>query len=350
MTRASHDSQAPADRLPVDVALGGGGVRGFALVGALAALDAAGYRAVRVLGSSAGALVGAFVAALTAAGEPVRRLGELMNAFDPRRLAHPPLLGRIPLVGDPLSLLVDHTIYRSDYLRSFVSDQLAALGVRTFADLALPATGPESGDALGLSASQRFRLAVTVTDLTLRREAVLPWDLPQYGLPPEDYSVADAVVASAAIPFLFPSARIAGRDGTSVVVDGGVLDDLPIGTLDATVRRPPPWPTWAISVGGLLPARHTSPTNLVSEAIALAETLVAGGEARHIADPCTAERTVLVDASGVSPLDFDLSAARRDSLVAAGHAAATDFLARWDFDAWLARCGRQPTVRVVPRG
>ena len=49
MTRASHDSQAPADRRPVDVALGGGGVRGFALVGALAALDAAGYRAVRVL-------------------------------------------------------------------------------------------------------------------------------------------------------------------------------------------------------------------------------------------------------------------------------------------------------------
>lgn len=335
-------------RRPVDVALGGGGVRGVALVGALRALDDAGYRVVRVLGSSAGAVVGAFVAALVAAGQPMRRLSELMDAFDPRRLAEPTLLGRVPLVGEPLSLLVDQTIYRGGYLRSFVTEHLAALGVRTFADLALPTSGPEAGPSLDLAPSQRFRLAVTVTDLTLRREAVLPWDLPQYGLEPASFSVADAVIASAAIPFLFPSARIPGRDGASVVVDGGVMDDLPIGTLDATTPRPPPRPTWAISVGGLPSQDRRSPGNPVAEAIALVETLLAGGEARHIADPCTAERVIAIAAGGISPLDFDLSSAQRDTLMAAGRAAASNFLAHWDFDTWLARCGQQPAIRIIP--
>jgi NTE family protein len=340
--------QGSSGHRPVDLALGGGGVRGVALVGALRELDDAGYRAVRVLGSSAGAVVGAFVTALLAAGEPVSRLSELMDAFEPRRLAEPTMLDRLPLVGEPLSLLVDHAIYRGRYLRSFVTEQLTALGVRTFADLALPTSGPEAGQAADLAPSQRFRLAVTVTDLTLRREAVLPWDLPQYGIEPDSFAVADAVVASAAIPFLFPSSRITAGDGTSVVVDGGVMDNLPIGTLDATTPRPPPWPTWAISVGGLLPPSRRSPANPVAEAIALVETLIAGGEARHVADPCTADRIIAIAASGVSPLDFDLSTAQRDTLIAAGRASASRFLARWDFDAWLSRCGRQPAVRILP--
>lgn len=332
----------------VNLALGGGGVRGVALVGALRELDDAGYRAVRVLGSSAGAVVGAFVAALVAAEEPMSRLSELMDAFDPRRLAEPTVLDRVPLVGEPLSLLVDHAIYRGGYLRSFVTEHLAALGVRTFADLALPSSGPEAGKSLDLAPSQRFRLAVTVTDLTLRREAVLPWDLPRYNVEPALFSVADAVVASAAIPFLFPSSRIAGRVGASVVVDGGVTDNLPIGTLDATTLRPPPWPTWAVSVGGLLPQNRRSPGNPVAEAIALIETLIAGGEARHVTDPCTAERIIAIDAGGISPLDFDLNASERATLLAAGRAATSSFLARWDFDAWLARCGQQPAVRIMP--
>lgn len=335
-------------RQPVDLALGGGGVRGVALVGALRALDDAGYRAVRVLGSSAGAVVGAFVAALAAADQPMSRLSELMDAFDTRRLAEPTLLDRVPYLGEPLSLLIDHAIYRSDYLRRFVTEQLTALGVRTFADLALPVSGPEAAESPKLAPSQRFRLAVTVTDLTHRREAVLPWDLPQYGLEPESFSVADAVVASGAIPFLFPSARIDGRDGASVLVDGGVMDNLPIGTLDATTPRPPPRPTWAISTSGLPSESRRSAGNPVAEAIGLVETLIAGGEGRHIADPCTAERIIAIPAMGISPLDFDLSAAQRDMLLGAGRTAATSFLARWDFDAWLARCGQQPAVRVMP--
>jgi NTE family protein len=180
-----------------------------------------------------------------------------------------------------------------------------------------------------------------VTDLTHRRAAVLPWDLPDYGLDPGSYSVVDAVLASTAIPFLFPPVRLKGAGGESTFVDGGVLDDVPIATLDATVERPPPWPTFALSLGRLVPAESRPGPGLLGEGVALVETLLAGSESQHLAEPCTAERVVTIATSGMSPLDFELSAAKRSQLIEAGREAAGAFLATWNFEEWLSRCGSQ---------
>lgn len=333
--------QRPDPTSWANLALGGGGVRGVGLVGAVDSFNQAGYRFARVLGTSAGAVVGAFVAALQQAGQPPSELVALMNSFDYSKLATPGVLGRIPVIGEPAEVLLGHSLYQDAYLRSFLTDHLSALGVRTFADLALTPDGPEGADVAGLASSQRYRLAVTVTDLTHRRAAVLPWDLPEYGIDPGSYSVVDAVLASTAIPFVFPPGHLRGAGGVSTLVDGGLLDDVPIGTLDATVQRPPPWPTFALSLGGLAPAHSSLGFGLLAEGVALVETLLAGTESRHLAEPCTADRVVTIAASGVSPLDFGLSAAQRASLLAAGRQAATAFLATWDFPAWLRRCGNQ---------
>jgi NTE family protein len=339
-TVASVPQRASTTRR-ANVALGGGGVRGVGLVGAVQAFDEAGYRFLRVLGTSAGAVVGAFLAALEQARRPVSELVALMGGLDFARLATPGSLGRVPLIGEPAELVLGRSLYQDAYLRSFLGDHLSALGVRTFADLALNPRGPEDAEVAGLAPSQRYRLAVTVTDLTHRRAAVLPWDLPEYGLDPGSYSVVDAVLASTAIPFVFPPGRLKGSGGISTLVDGGVLDDVPIATLDATVERPPPWPTFAISLGGLAPAHSRLGSGLLADAVALVETLLAGRESRHLAEPCTAERLVTIAASGVSPLDFGLSAAQRSKLLAAGREAATAFLATWNFEAWLSRCASQ---------
>lgn len=350
-----------------DLALGGGGVRGIGLVGAVEVLGQAGYAFPRAVGTSAGAVTAAFIAALGQAGQPVARLGDLLAGFDYQRLAQPDLLGRVPLVGGALDVLAGRPLFRGTYLRSFVTERLADLGVRSFADLRLPAGGADEAGAAGLAPSQRYRLAVTVTDLTNHREAVLPWDLPEYGVDPDGFSVADAVVASAAIPFVFPSVALepgggaptprAGRSTPAVLVDGGVLDDVPIATLDASVPRPPPWPSFALVPGGTVPggtvpgaggglaggrvprSRRLSPVGPLPEAVSLVETLLAGGESRPLAEPCTTARTVRIDASGVSPLDFGISPAQQRQLLDAGREAAGRFLAGWDFDSWLARCG-----------
>lgn len=336
-----------------NLAMGGGGVRGVGLVGAVEVLAEAGYVFPRVIGTSAGALVSAFVAALIQKERPMSALSGLLESLDYRRLADPDPIGRLPLVGATLEIASGRTLYQGHYLKDFVSGQLEDLGVRTFADLALP----ESPDTAHLAPSQRYRLAVTVTDLTLRREAVLPWDLPEYGIEPDGFPVADAVLASSAIPFVFPPVGLRGKNGTSSLVDGGVLDDVPVTPLDLSSPGPLPWPNLILSLGGLVPpsARQGAlaggrlpslggPGKVVDEVVDLVETLLAGGESRRLADPCTKERTIRIDASGVSALQFDLSTDQQRQLLDNGRAAAAAFLKTWDFSGWLQRCAGLPRL------
>ena len=241
-----------------NLAMGGGGVRGVGLVGAVEVLAEAGYVFPRVIGTSAGALVAAFVAGLTQHGQPMSGLSGLLDRLDYRRLADPSPIGHLPVVGATLEIASGRTLYQGSYLKEFVTEQLAGLGVHTFADLALP----DGSDTAHLAPSQRYRLAVTVTDLTLRRGAVLPWDLPEYGIEPDGFPVADAVLASSAIPFVFPAVSLAGKDGTSSLVDGGVLDDVPVTPLDLSSPQPPTVPSLILSSAASChrdPARVRSP-------------------------------------------------------------------------------------------
>jgi NTE family protein len=127
-------------RVQADLVLEGGGVKGIALVGAVTALADAGYAFPRVAGSSAGAVVAALTAALQAAGEPLDRLTELVGSVDYRRLRDPGGLGRLPVVGRALALLVHDGLYEGRYLEQFLSGVLGELGVRTFGDLRIPRT------------------------------------------------------------------------------------------------------------------------------------------------------------------------------------------------------------------
>lgn len=333
-----------------NLAMGGGGVRGVGLVGAVEVLAEAGYVFPRVLGTSAGALVAAFVASLTQHGQPMSGLSGLLDRLDYRRLADPSPIGHLPVVGATLEIASGRTLYQGAYLKKFVTEQLAELGVHTFADLALP----EGPDTAHLAPSQRYRLAVTVTDLTLRREAVLPWDLPEYGIEPDGFPVAQAVLASSAIPFVFPAVGLTGETGTSALVDGGVLDDVPVTPLDISSPQPPTLPNLILSLGGLVPPSSRQnvftagrlpslggPGKVVDEIVDLVETLLAGGESRRLADPCTKARTIRIDASAVSALQFDLNPAQRRQLLDNGRATATSFLKGWDFNRWLQTCANQ---------
>ena len=77
-----------------DLVCEGGGVRGIGLVGAVDALNQAGYRFPRVAGTSAGSIVASLVAALQAAGEPLSRLAEIMRTIDYRKFLDRSLIGR----------------------------------------------------------------------------------------------------------------------------------------------------------------------------------------------------------------------------------------------------------------
>jgi NTE family protein len=319
---------------PVDLVLEGGGVKGIGLVGAAQVLDEAGYRFERLAGTSAGAIVAAFLAA----GFPVGEVTARMRRLDLRRFRDPTMLSRVPLVGRTASLLLRRGLYEGRELEEWLRPQLAEQGVRTFGDLRLRGEAAE-----GLPSEAAYRLVVLATDLSLGRQVRLPWDYRRlYGLDPDEQDVARAVRTSAAIPFFFrPVTLDHGATGaTSYLVDGGLLSSFPVDVFDVPRGQVPRWPTFGIKLSAR-PSAQTVPravTGPVSYLRAVVETLLGATDRAHLDDPCVLARTMFVDTLDVRSTDFDLDAALRARLEANGRSAAERFLERWDEEAYRALC------------
>src|SRR6202048_3495276 len=170
--------------------LGGGGARGAAHVGIRQGLFEAGVEApVSVVGTSVGALNGSAIAAYPslAGTMMLREVWLSRQAVDVFR-AHP--LGTIisGLRRDQVSALPQQNI------RRLIERAQALTGIATFEQL-------------------RIALAVVATDLNAGRPAVF-----------RSGALTPALLASTAIPGLFPSVRIGKREH----LDGGIVDNTPL--------------------------------------------------------------------------------------------------------------------------
>ncbi|WP_396919178.1 patatin-like phospholipase family protein, partial [Mycolicibacterium sp.] len=231
-----------------DLVLSGGGVKGIGLVGAVGALLDAGYEVERVSGTSAGSLVGAVVAAAAQQGSLTSdQVREIALSVPYRKFRDSGPIESIPVLGTAWGLLRETGVYRGDFAHDWIRGELKNLGINTFGDLAI--------DDDHLLADRRYRLVVTVTDLTTGQLVRLPWDYRRvYGLDPDEQSVADAVRASMAIPFLFQPVTLKDAAGeASTLVDGGVLSNFPIDSFDRPDGREPRWPTFGVTVVPYLP-------------------------------------------------------------------------------------------------
>lgn len=324
-----------------DLVLSGGGVKGVGLVGAVVALLDAGYHPQRISGTSAGSIVGAVLAAATQHGSMTgAQVKDLALQLDYRKFLDAGPVERIPLVGPAQALLRGTGIYRGDYARDWVRRQLADLGVHTFADLAI--------DDPKLPTEQRYRLVVTVSDVTTGQLVRLPWDYRRvYGLDPDEQSVADAVRASMSIPFIFRPVELTSAKGrTSTLVDGGLSSNFPIDSLDRTDGAQPRWPTFGITllpnlpdgndavIPALAPLRVLGAPHLLEDVIT---TVLVGRDQAYLNQPWVEARTIRVDSTQVGFLDFDIDARAVQAQYAKGHAAAQRFLATWDWAAYLRR-------------
>ena len=326
----------PPDRLPADLVLEGGGVKGIALVGATVELLRR-YRFERVAGSSAGAVLAAFVAAGLDADGVLERTSRLEYDRVPDAWAP------VPVVAPAVELLTRSGLHPGHYVTEWVRRELADLGVHTFGDL----RREDPGDDPTLAPWQRYRLVVTATDVTRGRLLRLPWDYRDYGLDPDAQPVADAIRASLAIPFFFsPQTLRDPRTGRrSTLLDGGVLSNFPVEIFDRTDAAPPRWPTFGVGVGDVLSDGEVSVfphRRLLPPPVRLLDSLVAttvnGRDRTYLAQPCVRRRAISIDTSGTRATDFDISPAERARLVTAGTTAARDFLAGWDWADYLRGC------------
>ena len=323
---------------PVDLVLAGGGVKGIGLVGAVVKLIDAGYRPYRIAGTSAGAVVGSIVAAAAAgeqfSGELVKDLALSINY---RKFLDAGPIHGVPEVGSTWGLLDGDGIFRGDYAHEFITDQLDNLGVRTFGDLAVD--DPE------LPEERRYRLVVTAADLTRGQLVRLPWDYRRvYGLDPDEQPVADAVRASMSIPFFFRSVRLTSSTGlTSTLVDGGLISNYPLESLDRLDGLPPRWATFGVTVlpnlpdgndkviPGLSALRMIADTRLLEGVIS---TMLVGHDQAYLDAPQVRARSIEVDSTEVGVLEFDITGAQTKALYHKGYQAAEHFLATWDEKAY----------------
>lgn len=325
-----------------DVVLEGGGVKGIALVGAVDVLEEHGYQVQRVAGTSAGAIVGALIAAGLTADE--RR--EIMLSLDYARFQDASLIDRLP-GGRLLSLLTQQGMYEGTYLRSWLADVLSDRGIATFADLRC-----DDADA-SPSSGYPSRLVVMASDITHGRLRCLPTDYPSLGCDdPGAVAVADAVRASMSIPFFYEPVRLRGRDGKKItLVDGGMLSNFPVSVFDREDGRAPRWPTFGIKLSARAgdQVRRFEGDRLTSMVKAMVGTMTSFYDQLHLDEPSVLARTVFVDTFGVKATEFDLDEATRDRLYANGRSAAEKFLQSWDFSTYVEKYRRVP-VPPQPEG
>src|SRR6059058_5577586 len=179
----------------VALVLGGGGMKGFAHIGVLRALEERHIKPSVYAGTSICALIAAAAVGRMPVEEMARR-AESLRRRDLFRINH---------FGMLLERMRSASIYLEEPLR----------------DLCRSIVPPQRFSDLGAA------LLVNTVDIT--RGTRLVWGMP--GL--RDVWVQDAVYASCALPGFFPP----GEVGTWLCVDGGVIDNLPVGaaSLDADV-------------------------------------------------------------------------------------------------------------------
>jgi NTE family protein len=313
-------------RKSIDLALEGGGVKGIALVGAIVALDEAGYRFERIAGSSAGALVGAIVAAMQQAGESLDRAEDIVRSIDylglldRRRFAH--LISWWPKAAAAWGVLFHMGVYQGQALQDWLGGVLGEFDVHTFGDLWFDDPGSS------IEPERSFRLVVTTSDLSRRRRVYLPWDLRQYNKKLAAYPVARAVRASTAIPYFFEPMRLRGPLGESTLVDGSVLDTYPVDAFDRTDGRPSRWPTIGVRLSA--PAKELAKAQSVDGPLELLSSLVYttldSTQVRYLQDHLDAQRSIFVRTRGVGPMDFELAIEQSANLFDAGYSSVQKWL------------------------
>lgn len=310
-------------RRRADAVFQGGGVKVLGLVGALTVAERRGYKWYNVAGTSAGAMVAAFLAA----GYSARELADMLLEVDFRAFCDPPPWGRIPLVGPVLSILLTKGLYKGDVMEEWLRTKLAERGVHTFADVIIPDEPDERF---------RFKLQVIAADVSRGRMLVLPQDIAEYGVRPEEMDVARAVRMSSGLPYFYEPVvqyYATGRgESVSYIVDGGLLSNFPVWLFD--VEGPPPWPTF----GFMLTDSQVAPSHLVrgpfSYTAALISTMLEAHDTLSL-EAADSVRTIRVPAKGVRTTDFNLSIEQRKRLYRSGVAAANRFFAEWDFDRYV---------------
>jgi len=309
-------------------------VKGVGLAGAFSVLEERGYKVQNVAGTSAGAIT----AALIAAGYTAEELKKIVFELDFLQFEDKGWEDRIPLFGKGISVLSDQGIYEGKRFREWIAGLLEEKHVKTFADLRTDDDDPRYA----------YRLQVIASDVSARRLLVLPRDAAILGIEPDKLEVALAVRMSMSIPIFFEPVRVENEETNHehLIVDGGMLSNYPLWLFDCDTSDIPTWPTFGLllvepepktPITARLPEPQEGPRGargLISLLSALVHTMMEAHERMYVEKEQFA-RTIPIKTLGVGTTEFNLSEERKLALYNSGRTAAEEFLATWNFDAYV---------------
>lgn len=306
----------------------GGGVKAFAMLGALHEAEKRGYAWVNVAGTSAGAIIASFIAA----GYSAEEIKELVWGLDFKKFRDKDWLGAIPYLGPALRLWFKNGLYRAVFLEKWVRQVLAAKGIHTFKDLVLKEFENDS--------KCRYKLVVIATDVSRRKLLRLPYDIKDYNINPDDLDVASAVRMSANLPFFYEPYTLAYFENKkyrrySYIIDGGVLSNFPVWIFDG--EKTPAWPTFGFKIiepDSINPMRIFNPFDLFKATLT---TMLEAHDRLYELDPGSIVRTIPITSMGIKTTDFDIIDNQKESLFMSGVQAAENFFEGWSFETFKMR-------------
>lgn len=307
-----------------DAVFEGGGVKGIGLVGALWKAEKLGYQWRYVAGTSAGAIV----ASLVAVGYSAQEIMQILENTDFLKFLDKGLCARLPYLGPLFSVEITNGIYKGDYFEEWIGNLLEAKGVKTFRDLKVK--GAKKGKAI-------YKLRVIAADLSKEKLLVLPQDIQNYGMVPDELSVAKAIRMSMSIPFFYQPVKLNyfknGQKQTSFIVDGGVLSNFPVWLFDDHDFKDT-CPTFGFRLVEPVYGQEKNIRGPFTLMKALFSTMMEAHDQRYIEDAHFA-RSILIPTLGVRTTDFNISYQQQQALFNSGVHAADKFFGDWDYPVFL---------------
>lgn len=305
----------------------GGGITGISLIGALQEFKERGiYRSERHpkfwLGSSAGSIAATF-AAIGVSTEYLERVFfsvELKSFLDyGGRSSSSSLWDKIQNYRYGFSeLITKFGAVRGERFRRWLEERFVELG------WSKDTTFKELYDRTGR------HLIITATSLNTYETLYLS----RSSFP--NMKIVDAVDASIRIPYLFQPKLLSDSklDGDRVLIDGGVLDNLPINACDVVSERGEILAFNRKAIGftlmhkGRWTPEYTEINSLIQHTMAFIHTMTKKIQTEQSLQPYFWNRIVPIDTGGVLSTEFDIGKEKLLGLIEEGRRATKEFLDR----------------------
>lgn len=314
----------------IDSVFQGGGVRGFAFLGALRCLDEAGIKIRKVAGTSAGAITAAAVATKVTSDELENLIAPLdfttfltkkTSSFIWNGSPNDDLDNMAAMLAN-LTLVGQRGQYSSEPFYQWMKTALKGK-LDTFKE---PVT---KGDW-----HERSDLKIVVSDITEGEMRVLPSDLNLYGLDPLKFEVAEAVRLSMSIPLFFEPATLAGR----TIIDGGMLSNFPLWIFDTKEGTRPNCPTFGFRL-----SKNVAKTPEIKTAASVVSnmilTMMVARDKRYMRLH-DQHRVINIETGPISETQFSLKLEEKEMMYIQGYQETKKFLINsWNWEMYLSERG-----------